>query len=59
MSDEKTSVKVHAPPGGVSSFSFGYDDPTSSYKQSALKQQDMNKDNYGSKNYGGGQSYGG
>jgi hypothetical protein len=37
MSDEKTSVKVHAPPGGVSSFSFGFDDPPS-YKQSALKQ---------------------
>jgi hypothetical protein len=46
MSDEKTFVKVHAPPGGKSSFSFSYDD-VPSYKQPALKQQDLNKDSFG------------
>ena len=38
MSDEKTSVKVHAPPGGKSNFSLAFGDDIPSYKQPALKQ---------------------
>jgi len=35
-SEEKTSVKIHNPPGGKSNFSLAFDEPIS-YKPPALK----------------------
>ena len=56
-SDEKTSVKVHAPPGGKSNFSFGFDEQPASY-QPTLKQKDLNKKGFNQGyGYGGMNSY--
>eukprot|EP00347_Sterkiella_histriomuscorum_P012620 403367870 len=51
--DDKPSVRMHAPPGGKSSFSIG-NQFQEEYQQPAFKQQDMNKNRGG---YGGNQGY--
>ena len=41
--DDKPSVKMHAPPGGKSNFSIGQQFTDDDYHKPAFRQQDMNK----------------